>query len=319
MEVWIEKYRPKKFDDVLGQEIIIKGLRSYVTVKNMPHLMFSGRQGTGKTASAYCLAREMFGEEWHNNFMELNASDERGIETVRGKIKDFARSSTIGDEEFKIIFLDESDALTNDAQAALRRTMEKYTNVCRFILSCNYSSKIIEPIQSRCAVYKFKPVPDSAVLERIGYIARVEGLDISPKASHAIQYVAQGDMRRAINTLQAAAMIDKKIDDDIIYKTSSMARPEDIEDLILLSIQGDFARAHSKLNYLVHDQGFAGTDITGQIYRHMFNINIPDKLKIELIDYIGEIDFRISEGSNESIQLGALISKFALYGINKKG
>lgn len=310
MEVWIEKYRPKKFDDVLGQDIVIKGLKSYAAVKNMPHLMFSGRQGTGKTASAYCLAREMFGDMWHQNFMELNASDERGIDTVRDKIKSFAKSAPIGDEEFKIIFLDEADALTSDAQAALRRTMEKYTNVCRFILSCNYSSKVIEPIQSRCAVYKFKPISDSAVLEKIEQIAKIESLDISPKAYQAIQYVAQGDMRRAINATQAAAMIDKKIDADIIYKTSSMARPEDIEDLILLSMQGDFARAHTKLNYLVHDQGFAGTDITGQIYRHVFNIKIPDKLKIDMIDDIGEIDFRISEGANENIQLGSLISKF---------
>lgn len=247
----------------------------------------------------------------------LHNSDERGIDVVRGKIKDFARSSTVGESEFKVIFLDESDALTGDAQAALRRTMENYTNICRFILSCNYSSKIIEPIQSRCSVYKFRPLPDEAIIERIIYIAKKESLDISPGAINAIKYVSQGDMRRAINALQSAAIIDKKIDTDTIYKTSALAKPEDIDDLILLSLQGNFIKAHAKLDYLLNDEGLAGPDITGQIYKQIFNINIPDKLKINLIDFIGEIDFRISEGANERLQLGTLISKFMLYGINK--
>lgn len=247
----------------------------------------------------------------------LHNSDERGIDVVRGKIKDFARSSTVGESEFKVIFLDESDALTTDAQAALRRTMENYTNICRFILSCNYSSKIIEPIQSRCSVYKFRPLPDDALIERIIYIAKEEDLDISPGAINAIKYVSQGDLRRAINALQSAAIVDKKIDIDAIYKTSALAKPEDIDDLILLSLQGNFIKAHIKLDYLLNDEGLAGTDITGQIYKQIFNINIPDKLKINLIDFIGEIDFRISEGANEKLQLSTLLSKFMLYGINK--
>lgn len=317
MEVWVEKYRPKKLDDVIGQDVVIKGLKSYVESKNLPNLLFSGPAGTGKTASATALVKELFGDTWRDTFIELNASDERGIEVVRGKIKDFARSSTIGDAEFKVIFLDESDALTSDAQSALRRTMENYTDICRFILSCNYSSKIMEPIQSRCSVYKFRRLPDDAIIERIIYISKEENLDISPGAINAIKYAAQGDLRRAINALQSAAMIDKKIDADMIYKTSALAKPEDIDDLILLSLEGNFIKAHIKLNYLLNDEGLAGTDITGQIYRQIFNINIPDKLKIDLIDYIGEIDFRISEGANERLQLGTLMSKFMLYGINK--
>jgi replication factor C small subunit len=317
MEVWVEKYRPKKLDDIIGQDVVIKGLKSYVESKNLPNLLFSGPAGVGKTASVISLVRELFGDMWRYNFTELNASDERGIDVVRGKIKDFARSSTIGDAEFKVIFLDESDALTNDAQAALRRTMENYTNICRFILSCNYSSKIIEPIQSRCSVYKFRRLPDDAIIERIMYIAKEENLDISPGAINAIKYVSQGDLRRAINALQSAAIVDKKIDVDAIYKTSALAKPEDIDDLILLSLEGNFIKAHIKLNYLLNDEGLAGTDITGQIYRQIFNINIPDKLKIDLIDFIGEIDFRISEGANERLQLGTLMSKFMMYGINK--
>ncbi len=316
MEIWVEKYRPNKLDDIIGQDVVIKGLKSYVAKKNMPNLMFSGHPGTGKTSTAIALVKELFGDNWRDTFIEFNASDERGIEVVRGKIKDFARSSTIGDAEYKVIFLDESDALTSDAQAALRRTMENYTNICRFILSCNYSSKIIEPIQSRCSVYKFKPISDSAIIERIMYIAQEEDLDISPNAINAIIYVAQGDLRRAINALQSAAIIDKTIDADMIYKTSALAKPEEIDDLILLSLEGNFAKVHIKLNYLLNNEGLAGTDITGQIYRQIFNINIPDKLKISLIDFIGEIDFRISEGANERLQLSTLMSKFMLYGIN---
>lgn len=318
MEVWVEKYRPKKLDDVIGQEKVTNGLKSYVAANNCPHLMFSGPPGAGKTASALSLARELFGDMWHQNFIELNGSDERGIETIRGKVKKFAASSPVGDAEFKIIFLDESDALTTDAQSALRRTMEKYTNVCRFILSCNYVSKIIEPIQSRCSIYKFRRVPDNAIMDRINYIIKVENLEVSPSAVQAVIYVAQGDLRRAINTLQSASMISKKIDVDMIYKTSSLARPEDITDLIMVALEGNFAKAHAKMNYLLNDEGLAGTDLTGQIYREIFNINIPDKLKVDLIDYLGDIDFRISEGSSERLQLGALISKFILYGINKK-
>lgn len=316
-EVWVEKYRPKKLDDIVGQSAVIKRLKSYVKSKNMPNLLFSGPPGTAKTTAAYCLAKELFKDEWSNDFMELNGSDERGIDVVRGKIKNFARSATIGDAEFKIIFLDESDALTNDAQSALRRTMEKYTNICRFILSCNFLSKIIEPIQSRCSIYKFARLSGNAIIERMNHIAETENLDISPKAIQAIEYISQGDMRRAINALQSAAMIDKKIDAEMIYKTSALAKPEDIDNLIMSSLEGDFLKSHAKLNYLLNDQGLAGTDITGQMYRQIFDINIPDKLKVSLIDHIGEIDFRISEGANETLQLGSLISKFILYGINR--
>lgn len=317
MKVWVEKYRPKKLDDIIGQDSVIKGLKSYVISKNVPNLMFSGPPGTGKTTAGLAIARELFGDLWYDNFMELNSSDERGIETVREKIKNFARSSTVGDAEFKILFLDEADALTSEAQAALRRTMERYTNVCRFILSCNYSSKVIEPIQSRCSVYKFGHLSDNAIIERIYYIAKEENLEISANVINAIKYVAQGDMRRAINALQSASMLDKKLDVEMIYKTAAMAKPEDITDLILLSLEGNFLKAHAKLDYLMDGQGLAGEDITGQLYREIFNINIPDRLKIHLIDYIGEINFRVSEGANQRVQLGSLISKFMLYGINQ--
>jgi replication factor C small subunit len=317
-EIWIEKYRPKKLEDVVGQVEVVKRLKSYIQARNLPHLLFSGPPGVGKTACAICVARELFGEDWMNNFTELNASDERGIDVVRTKIKNFARTSPLGEAEFKIIFLDEADALTSDAQSALRRTMEKYTSSCRFIMSCNYSSKIIEPIQSRCAVYRFKPISSAAVDERIKHIAKIEGITLTDEGLEAIRYVAAGDMRRAINALQAAAMLDKTVTMDAIYKTTATAKPEEIINQIKNALDGNFMKARAQLDYLLIEQGLSGEDIIGQIYRAMFDMTIPDKVKVDLIDRIGEIDFRIAEGANERIQLEALIAHFILCGANKK-
>lgn len=317
-EIWIEKYRPKKLEEIVGQDEVIKRLKSYVQTRNLPHLLFSGPPGVGKTAAAICVARELFGEAWSNNFTELNASDERGIDVVRNKIKNFARTAPLGEAEFKIIFLDEADALTSDAQSALRRTMERYTATCRFILSCNYSSKIIEPIQSRCAVYRFKPISSAAIEERVRHISKVEGINLAEDGMEAIKYAAAGDMRRAINALQAAAMLDKTVNMDAIYKTVAMAKPEEVVELIKLALEGNFMKARAKLDYLLVEQGLSGEDIIGQIYRTMFDMAIPDKTKVELIDRIGEVDFRMAEGANERIQLEALIAHFMLCGAAKK-
>ncbi len=312
-EIWIEKYRPKKLEDVVGQDEVVRRLASYIKTKNLPHVLFSGPAGIGKTSGAICVAKEIFGEdEWSNNFVELNASDERGIEVVRTKIKNFARISPLGDFGFKIIFLDEADALTFDAQSALRRTMEKYTSTCRFILSCNYSSKIIEPIQSRCAVYRFRPMTSAAIEKRVLFIVGEEGITLTLDGLEAIKYVANGDMRRAINALQAAAMIDKTVNMDSVYKTTSTAKPSEIIELIRFALSGDFGGARAKLDKLFIEQGLSGGDLIYQIYRTMFDMVIPDKIKIDMIERIGEIDFRIAEGANEHIQLESLMAHIIL-------
>lgn len=300
--------------DIVGQDEVIKRLLSYVKSGNLPHLMFSGPPGVGKTASAISIAKEMFGDTWTNNFTELNASDERGIDVVRTKIKNFARTSPLGEADFKIIFLDEADALTSDAQSALRRTMEKYTHTCRFILSCNYSSKIIEPIQSRCAVYRFSPISQEAIQQRVAYIAKEEGLEVTDEGMEAIKYVSQGDMRKAINSLQAAGLLEKKVDMDAIYQITATARPEEIGELIDLSLAGDFLGARKQLDTLLINQGLSGEDIIVQLHRTMFDKTIPDILKVKLMDRIGEIDFRLTEGANERIQLEALLAYFVLAG-----
>lgn len=310
--IWIEKYRPAKLADIVGQDEIVERLSSYVKTGNLPHLLFTGSAGVGKTTAAVTLAREFFGESWQMNFRELNASDERGIDVVRTQIKQFARTTPLGDATFKILFLDEADALTTDAQAALRRTMENFAQTCRFILSCNYSSKIIDPIQSRCAIYRFKSLTPDAVREEILRIANHERLTVMPEAMEAIVYIAQGDMRKAINALQGAAIISEKIDENMVYAITSNARPDEIEELLHLSLSGDFDGAESLLSCLLHERGIAPNELINQCYRALIKRGMERGLKVELIDHLGEADFRLSEGANSDIQMEALIARFVL-------
>ena len=191
--IWTEKYRPQTFEEIKGQDQVVKRVKAFVKKQNMPHLLFAGPAGVGKSSLALVIAKQMFGKSWNQNFLELNASDERGIDVVRVKVKDFARTKSIGNVPFKIIFLDESDALTKEAQQALRRTMEKYTKTCRFILSCNFSSKILDPIQSRCAIFKFKPLKKKEIFNIINKIAKKENLNITKEAKQAIYEVSEGD------------------------------------------------------------------------------------------------------------------------------
>lgn len=313
-DIWIEKYRPKRLSEVVGHREIIERLSAYVKSKNIPHLLFAGPAGTGKTTCAIAIARELFGDKWRQNFQELNASDERGINVVRGKIKDFARTAPIGDVGFKIIFLDEADALTSDAQSALRRTMEMYSRVCRFILSANYSSRIIEPIQSRCAVFRFKPLSGEEIKSYIRMIADKEDLEITEDALTAIAFLAKGDMRKAINTLQVSASISRRIDSDVVYRSTSTARPEEIKELIECALKGEFLASRKLLEDLFTKYGLSGEDILNQIYQTVYDLTIPEDKKINLIERIGETEFRLIQGSNERIQLEALLAQFALIG-----
>jgi replication factor C small subunit len=310
--IWIEKYRPVRLADIVGQDEIVERLSSYVKTRNLPHLLFTGSAGVGKTTAAVTLAREIFGESWQMNFRELNASDERGIDVVRNQIKQFARTTPLGEASFKILFLDEADALTTDAQAALRRTMESYAQTCRFILSCNYSSKIIDPIQSRCAIYRFKPLSPPAIKEEIRRISQREELSVSPDAMDAMVYIAQGDMRKAINALQGAAIISHTIDATMVYAITSTARPEEIDELLNLALTGDFDGAETHLNHLMHERGIAPNELINQCYRALLKRDMARGLKVRLIDHLGETDFRLSEGADGDIQMEALIARFVL-------
>lgn len=309
---WVEKYRPERLSEVVGQKEITRRLESYVKQKNLPHLLFSGPAGIGKTSSAVALAKELFGKDYSHNFLELNASDSRGIDVVRGTIKEFARTLAFGGN-FKIIFLDESDALTTDAQQALRRTMEKYTRTCRFIFSANYSSKIIEPIMSRCVIFRFRPLSAKDIEERLKEIASKEGLELDEKALKAINYVSEGDLRKAVNILQASGSLGKKIDEEMIYNIASRARPQEIKQLIKAALGKDFLKTRELIDTLLYEHGMSGEDIITQTYRELVALpetELDSRTKIELVDVIGEYNFRIVEGANERIQLEALFAQF---------
>jgi len=312
-EIWVEKYRPGKLSEVVGQDDVTSRLSSYVGTHNLPHLLFAGPPGVGKTACAIAFVQELFGEDWESNYTELNASDERGIDVVRGKIKNFARMAPIGGSSFKVIFLDEADALTSDAQNALRRTMERYSATCRFILSCNYSSKIIEPIQSRCAMYRFHALAAENVISYLKSIAEKEGLEVSDEAYSALAYVAQGDMRRAINAFQSAAVMDKHIDVDAVYRTTASARPEEVKSMVDAALGGDFMAARKQLDELLVTYGMSGEDLVTQVYRVLIDSTVvSDHQRVELMDHLGEVDFRLTEGANPRIQLEAMLARFTV-------
>jgi len=597
-EIWLEKYRPRSLADIVGQDTIVERLESYVQRRDLPHMLFAGPAGIGKTTASIAVARELYGEDWEKHFLELNASDERGIDVVRDRIKSFARTS-FGGVDHRIIFLDEADALclppgteivagypsspeikkieevnedgesvpsvdfetneiqsdkgklidsgvadffelkledgrttlaslthpffvvgedgklvekelrgltpddeiadfkadigvsrceicgdwtpgrfcaiackdeghslemqgegnpmygtewseercektveklsdgrftgendpnydgefhgvsvremdekttekcdypvcditgddnpvcditgdddrfvvvggsehphhehydrdefepalvsdggprtvrtvevrdieyshrgkaynismegtpnfmlangilthnTSDAQSALRRTMEQFSNNVRFILSCNYSSQIIDPIQSRCAVFRFSPLSDEAVEEQIRHIAEAEDIEVTDGGVAALVYAADGDMRRAINGLQAAAVTGGVVDEQAVFEITSTARPEDIREMVERALAGDFTAARSRLEELMSDEGIAGGDIIDQLHRSVWEFDLNDEAAVRLLDRIGEADYRITEGANERIQLEALLASLALDG-----
>ena len=312
MEIWIEKYRSKNFEDIIGQKTIVKRVKAMVEKKSIPHLLFTGPAGTGKTSLALVTARQLYGSSWKENFLELNASDDRGIDVVRNTIKDFAKTKSIGNVPFKIIYLDECDSLTKEAQQALRRTMENYASATRFILSCNYSSKIIDPIQSRCTIFRFKGIAKEDVFEYIDKIAKKENLKISKEAKEILYENSNGDLRRLLNILQSCASVSDNINEDVIYETVSSAHPKEIRDIIEHAIKGEFLKSKTMLLDIMLKNGLSGLDVIKQIQKEVLDLEINEKDKMKLIEKCGEIEFRMVEGSDEFIQLQALLAGFYL-------
>lgn len=312
-DIWIEKYRPQTFDQIKGQKRIIERIRSFVEARNIPHLLFSGPAGVGKTTLSLVIAKTLYGENYRDSFLELNASDERGIDVVRNKVKDFARTKALDTVPFKIIYLDECDALTKEAQQALRRTMENYTKTTRFILSCNYSSKIIDPIQSRCTIFRFQPLSQDEIFEIIDVVIKQEELQIDGDAKRAIYEVSRGDVRRAENLLQSCASIAKTITEDVVYSLSSVAKPKEVQEFLQLALQKKFVESRRLLLDTMLRHGLSGTDIIRQIQQEIWNLPIEDKQKIKLIDRCGEVEFRMTEGADEYVQLEAFLAYVCLF------
>lgn len=308
---WTEKYRPRKLDEVVGQKETVSSLKAFVKARNMPNMLFAGPPGVGKTTCCLALAHELYGENMAGNFLELNASDERGIDVVRGRIKDFARSVALGDVPFKLIFLDEGDALTSDAQQALRRTMEANSSVTRFIISANYSSRIIEPIQSRCAVFRFMPLEGKEVKKALEHAAKSEKLKVDDKAFDAIHYISEGDMRKALNILQGCAIHSDHVTEELVHKTSSRATPAEVRAMVDLALQGSFLKARENLDKLIITYGLSGEDILFQVYREIPKLEVPEKQRMQLIAAVGECNFRLVQGASERIQIEALLAQLA--------
>ena len=313
--LWAEKYRPKSLDEIVNQEEVVTRLKKFVEEKNMPHLLFAGPPGTGKTTAAHALAHDLYGENYQRYLLELNASDERGIDVIRTKVKEFARSRVPGEIPFKIIILDEADNMTADAQQALRRLMEMYTATTRFILIANYPSKIIEPIQSRCAFFRFTPLRKEDVIARLRWISEQEKVQYDIEALEVIYEISEGDMRRAINILQAAAALGK-VTVEAVYKVVGLAHPREIKEMIKLALDGRFTDARDKLRQLMVEYGLSGIDIIKQIHREIFSadLKLPEPLRVLIADYAGEIQFRLAEGGDDEIQLNAFLARLVLVG-----
>jgi replication factor C small subunit len=316
--MWVEKYRPKSLEAIVDQKEIVDRLKSFVKARNVPHCILAGPPGTGKTTAALCLSRDLYGDAYREHTMELNASDERGIDVVRETVKTFARVKSIGEIPFKIMILDEADNMTSDAQQALRRTMERYTGTCRFIMCANYSGKIIEPIQSRCAPFRFSYLPRKEQDAYLNQIAEKEKIKLTVDGLDAIFEVCGGDLRKAINTLQAATSLEKPVDAKVVYSIAGKASPADVQKMLKTAMDGNFIESRKQLRDMIQKYGVAGSDIIRQIHSEIFRTEIPEPWRIKLAGIIGEVDYRLVEGADEEVQLSALLARLVEAGSELK-
>ncbi|TKJ21306.1 MAG: Replication factor C small subunit [Promethearchaeota archaeon Loki_b32] len=311
---WVEKYRPRLLDEVVNQLGIIRRLKQFIKDKSMPHLIFAGSAGTGKTTSALAMVRELYKREMvvNRTYLELNASDARGIDVIRTYIKDFAKARPPVNIPFKVLILDEADNMTAPAQQALRRTMEKYTKNCRMVLICNYSNKIIPPIQSRCVVFRFASLNDNDLKSRVRFVAKQENITLAPGGLNAIIEVSRGDCRRAINYLQSCGTISKKIDQEIVFRVAGEVPPDKIKEILNTAIEGQLQLSIKLLDDLIKEYGLSGQNIIKNLHREIYDLKIQETLKIELSKLLAEFEFRLSQGGTEEIQLQALLAKIVL-------
>jgi len=318
--MWAEKYRPQTLDDMTNQTEIVSRLKMFVQEKNLPHLLFVGPPGVGKTTSILALARDLYGSGYRNFTLELNASDERGIDVIREKVKNFARTAAIASPvSFKILIMDEADSLTSAAQHALRRTMEIYTRTCRFCLIGNYSENIIDPIQSRCSIFRFSPLDEKDMKTYIMNIVENEQVEIIEEGLDAMYQASRGDLRKATNLLQAAAATKAVIDDVSIYEVLGKVSPERVRAMIQQSLEGNFLEAREILRELLIDQGLAPDDIIRMVYRELMrNTVLSEQWKVKLSDKVGEVDYRLTQGARPEIQLSTLLAHLALAGEEMK-
>ena len=305
---WVEKYRPNKLDQVVGNTQTVERLKIIAQEGNVPNIIVSGPPGTGKTTSIGCLAREMLGTAYSKAVLELNASDDRGIEVVRNRIKMFAQKKVnLPMGRHKIVILDEADSMTAAAQQAMRRTMEIYSNTTRFALACNLSSKIIEPIQSRCAILRYTKLSDKELLKRLIEVCRAESVSYDPNGLEAILFTAEGDMRHALNNLQATVSGFGHVSAENVWKVCDQPHPVTVHKVIEHCLEGNVDQAVEQIHKL-WTQGYATTDIINTIFKVTKNNDMEEGLKLKFIKAIGFTHMRTASGLNTELQLTGLIA-----------
>ncbi|GAB4817521.1 hypothetical protein N2152v2_004567 [Parachlorella kessleri] len=287
------------------------GVKKLLAENNLPHLLFYGPPGTGKTSTILAIARQMYGKSIGSMTLELNASDDRGISIVRNEIQDFASTRTIFSNKFKLVILDECDAMTKDAQFALRRVMEKYVRNARFCLICNYVSKIIPALQSRCTRFRFMPLPEQFVCSRLDYICNAEQIQVAGGGLEALIQLGEGDMRRTLNLLQSTYMSSGTIDQDSVYATAGKPLPRDIEDCARWLLNEPLSVAFQRILELQLHRGVALVDILQQLHPYVFRIDMPPRVRIALVGSMAAIEHRLAFGTSERLQLGAMCGAFA--------
>jgi replication factor C small subunit len=318
--MWSEKYRPKKLSEVVDQKEIVKGIGNLIKSPDIPHMLFAGPAGVGKTTSALCIAMELLGEEWRRNTLELNASDERGIKMVRERVKEFAASIKLAtDKEFgkpKIIILDEADEMTPEAQTALRRIIEDSARTTRFIIICNYLSQIIEPIQSRCVVFRFTRLPKEEVIDHLQTICEKEKVKYEEKAIAQIFDATGGDLRHSINIMQAAAGMGSVSAANVTAAVGLSGRSK-VGEVLRLALGGKFNEARAKLLELTQVYGMSETDFMKYANQEAYDIKIerPDEFAAIMAEY----DYRLAAGAHPEIQLSALLAQLGRLAVKKKG
>ena len=311
--MWVEKYRPKKMTELVNQKEIVGSINSMLKKQSeLPHLLFSGSAGVGKTTAALCLSSEILREHWRTYTLELNASDERGIYLVREGVKIFSRFAGSDTEiPFKIIILDEADEMTSDAQTALRRIIEDTSKICRFILIANNLSKIIAPIQSRCVVFKFTRISDKDIISQLKFIAKQEKIKTDEKGLQTICDHTSGDLRHAINILQAAAS-SGDVTESIVKSVVGLTKTKDVQDVLKLALDGKISNSRDKMIELIKVYGMSESDFLKYINQAAFNSKTSN---LEgMLETIAKYDYRILVGANPEIQLSALLAELAKFG-----
>lgn len=309
---WVEKYRPATLQDLISHEDIISTIERFIDADHLPHLLLYGPPGTGKTSTILACARKLYTpKEFNSMVLELNASDDRGIGVVRERILNFASTRTIFKSGFKLVILDEADAMTNDAQNALRRVIEKFTENVRFCLICNYLSKIIPAIQSRCTRFRFGPLSSEQILPRLNYVIEQEQINVTEDGRKALLTLSGGDMRRILNILQSTSMAFSEVTEDNVYSCVGHPLRSDITNILNWMLNEEFETAYKKVAELKVAKGLALHDILTELHTFSHRIEFPVEARVKLIKDMAEIEWHLSAGASEKIQLSAVVAAFA--------